>query len=88
MLTACGLLLFAVGLAPGGGRVSRLLVPPALPEAATEAREVNGLRYSVATGRQCWAAELPCAERELPRDVTLRDPARGLSAGFVRNDER
>lgn len=85
LLTACGLVFFTLGLAPrdgAEGRLRRLLLPPALPEAATEAREVNGLRYVVPSARQCWAAELPCAELGLG-DVTLRDPARGLRGGFI-----
>ena len=67
------------------GRGRRLLVPPPLPVVETTAREVNGLRYSVAGSvEQCWAAELPCAPFDLPGDVTLSDPARGLRGGFVR----
>jgi len=57
----------------------------ALPEAMAVPREVNGLRYVVpAVGEQCWALELPCAPFDMPGDVTLRDPARGLRGGFVR----
>jgi len=92
--TACGLLFSTLTLALEAGtrvgagvegRFRRLLVPPPLPGAATAAREVNGLRYVVpSAGEQCRAAELPCAQSDLPGDVGLRDPARGPGAGFVR----
>ncbi|HEX8148871.1 MAG TPA: hypothetical protein VF591_16935 [Pyrinomonadaceae bacterium] len=94
LTTACGLAFFTLTLALEAGtrvgagvegRFRRLLVPPPLPEASTAPREVNGLRYSVpAEWEQCWAAELPCAPRDLPPEVTLRDPARGPGGGFVR----
>jgi hypothetical protein len=93
LLTACGIFFFTSTLALEAGtrvgagvegRFRRLLVPPPLPEAATTARAGNGLRYVVPSdGEQCWAAELPCAQSDLPGDVTLRDPARGPQAGFV-----
>ena len=90
MLTACGLFFFVLAFAPGTGsgeegRLGRLLLPPAMQAAATATREAKGFRYALpASGGQCWAAELPCAELELPADVTLRDPARGLRGGFTR----
>jgi hypothetical protein len=93
LLTACGLIFFTMTLALEAGtrvgagvegRFRRLLLPPTLPEAAPAPREVNGLRYFVPSfGEQCWAAELPCAQSELPGDVMLREPARGLRGGFV-----
>lgn len=94
LMTACGLIFFTMTLAletgtrVGAGvegRFRRLLLPPALPVAATMPREVNGLKYFVpASGEQCWAAELPCAPPDRPGDVTLREPVRGLRGGFVR----
>ena len=93
LLTACGLIFFTLtavleaGTRVGAGvegRFRRLLLPPVLPEAAPVPREVNGLTYFVpSVGEQCWAAELPCAQTDLPGDVTLREPARGLRGGFV-----
>lgn len=93
LLTACGLLFLTLTLAlEAGTRVGegvesgwrRLLVPPPLPAVATMAREVNGLGYVVpSVGEQCWAAELPCAQSDLPGDVSLRDAARGPGGGFV-----
>lgn len=94
MLTACGLFFFVTAFAPGTGArgegsLGRLLLPPAMRAAATAAREAKGFRYAVpVSGGQCWAAELPCAELELPADVTLRDPARGLRGGFTRERGR
>jgi hypothetical protein len=91
---ACGLVFFTLTVAIEAGthigagvegRGRRLLVPPRLPEAAAAPREANGLKYVVASELdQCWAAELPCAPSDLTGDVTLRDPARGPGAGFVR----
>lgn len=91
---ACGLVFFTLTLAIEAGthigagvegRGRRLLLPPPLPAAVTAQREGNGLRYVVALELdQCWAAELPCAPADLSGDVTLRDPARGPGAGFVR----
>lgn len=93
LLTTCGLLFLTLTLALEAGtrvgegvegRWRRLLVPPPLPAVATTAREVNGLGYVVPSdGEQCWAAELPCAQSDLPGDVTLRDAARGPGGGFV-----
>lgn len=93
LLTACGLLFFMMTIAlEAGTRVGagveglsmRLVVPPPLPAVATTARAVNGLGYVVPSdGEQCWAAELPCAQSDLPGDVTLRDAARGPGGGFV-----
>lgn len=94
MLAACGLLFFAASFAFEAGarieqRAGRLLLPPAMQAAATTTREANGFKYAVpVSGGQCWATEPPCAELELPADVTLRDPARGLRGGFVRERER
>jgi hypothetical protein len=96
LLTAGGLAFFTLTVAVEAGthigrgvegHVRRLLLPPRLPEAVTTPREANGFKYVVATEwEQCWAAELPCAGHDLP-GVTLRDPARGVGAGFVRRNE-
>jgi hypothetical protein len=94
LLTACGLffltmtLILEAGTRVGTGvegRFRRLLLPPALPSAALVQHEANGFRYFVpVVGDQCWAAELPCLPGDLPDDVMLREPARGLRGGFVR----
>jgi len=68
------------------GEVFGLWLPPALPNPNVVQRRVNDLDYSIPkTGDQCWAAELPCASRELDSDIRLRDPARGITAGFTRD---
>jgi hypothetical protein len=97
LTAACGLVFFTLTLALEAGtrvgagvegRVRRLLVPPPLPEAVLVPHESNGLKYSVPVElEQCWAAELPCAPRDLPGEVTLRDPAGGLAAGFQKTRE-
>jgi hypothetical protein len=68
---------------PSEERLWRLLLPPALPKATVTIRETGHLKYfAPAAGTQCWAAELPCTPYEPPDDIELRDPARGLGAGF------
>ena len=59
-----------------------LLLPPQLPSAQVVQKQVNDVTYFYTEGL-CWAAKLPCAF-ELQEDIKLRDPARGIKAGFVR----
>ena len=74
----------AVAARPKGERFWRLLLPPALPKAALTPRETGGLKYfAPSDGEQCWDSELPCTPYEPSGDVTLRDPARGVRAGFA-----
>ncbi len=62
-----------------------LFIPPRLPRAVVIHQRINDIDfYQPIEGDQCWAAELPCANGELDGDIRLRDPARGISAGFVR----
>ncbi|WP_373539036.1 hypothetical protein [Chamaesiphon sp.] len=64
---------------------SLLLLPPAIAQTATIERQVNDVTYfAPASGLpRCWTNKLPCAY-DLAR-IRLRDPDRGIQAGFIRN---
>ncbi len=65
---------------------SRLLLPPELPEERIATQQVNNIEYSfpIDSGK-CWAAELPCVAEPSDREnVQLRNPSRGIEAGFIR----
>ena len=84
------LLLFFVSLsaiAQAQGEATHFLVPHRLPKAEIIAAQVNNVKYIYPANWtvRCWAAELPCAPT--PRqDIQLRNPSRGIGAGFVRAD--
>lgn len=60
-----------------------LFMPPRLPAAVVVPRRVNDIDfYLPIEGDQCWAAQLPCAPGLFSADVVLRDPVRGIAAGF------
>jgi hypothetical protein len=79
------------------------LLPPALPQSPIVQKTTNSIAYfapksgdlplydgSPYTAEQvdrCWAAPLPCAYAIGP-DVQLRDPVRGVAAGFERRSGR
>jgi len=62
---------------------NRLILPPQLPSIELLQKQVNDIAYFSPknSGDLCWATKLPCAF-EL-QDVKLREPARGIEAGFV-----
>jgi hypothetical protein len=75
------------------------LLPPPLPTSAIVQKTTNAIVYSAPKSGnlplyegspytadqldRCWAAPIPCAY-EIAPDVQLRDPAKGLAAGFER----
>lgn len=63
------------------GTEYQLLLPPQLPQAKLRQTQVNNIKYFSPNGL-CWAAELPCTF-EVKKDIRLRDPKRGIKAGFV-----
>jgi hypothetical protein len=89
-LIAPFLSLFLIGITIAGfshtkGQ-SRLLLPPELPEDRIATQQVNNIEYSfpIDSGK-CWAAELPCVGEPSDREnVQLRNPSRGIEAGFIR----
>jgi hypothetical protein len=62
-----------------------LLWPPRPNQPALLQRHINDVTYFFPTKPPwvCWAAPLPCTIKPSP-DIRLRDPLRGLGAGFVR----
>ena len=67
------------------GSVLRLVLPPRLQSAPLTQKQVNDITYLVPqNGDVCWGSELPCAF-EITPDIYLRDPSRGIAAGFVRS---
>lgn len=65
---------------------SNLLLPPTPPKVSISSRSVNGIALSIPTlGAHCWTTPVPCVpQNQLLTRVQLRDPARGIGAGFVR----
>ena len=61
----------------------RLLLPPAMPTAEVQAKQSHDVQYvaPVSDRGQCWDAPLPCTPDSI--NIRLRNPARGLKAGFV-----
>lgn len=73
-----------IGALPSDDARFPLLVPPRLPEATTVRVRMNNIEYQQPTeSDQCWATEIPCACYPLADDVVLRQPERGMAAGFV-----
>jgi hypothetical protein len=100
-MTAIAIALMSVNLIQYQGR--NALLPPPLPQSAIVQKTTNAITYfapksgdlplydgSPYTAEQvdrCWAAPLPCAYMIGP-DVQLRDPVRGVAAGFERRSGR
>jgi hypothetical protein len=62
-----------------------LLLPPPMQTVAVVEKQVNDITYfsPQTEGEVCWDAPLPCGFI-IESDVQLRDPDRGIAAGFVR----
>ncbi|MBD2325662.1 hypothetical protein [Alkalinema sp. FACHB-956] len=83
----------AIGLRNAAGW--QILLPPQIRnDSQIVVQQTNGIIYfapksgDIVDGPDknkdmCWAAPLPCAY-EIPDDVYLRDPQRGIAGGFVR----
>ncbi len=63
---------------------SRLLLPPAMPTVEVEFKRSHDVEYVLPIGdrNQCWDAPIPCAPDD-DMNIRLRNPERGLAAGFV-----
>jgi hypothetical protein len=65
-----------------------LLVPPPLQASLTTKQQTNDIEYfSPQQDEVCWSTPLPCAFKVTP-DIKLRDPARGISGGFIRQTSK
>jgi hypothetical protein len=64
---------------------SRLILPPPLQKVEVLQKQVNDVKYfSPKSPKElCWSAELPCTPFDVKNDVRLRDPSRGIQAGFI-----
>ncbi|MDP8966690.1 MAG: hypothetical protein M3O33_22425 [Cyanobacteriota bacterium] len=64
---------------------SRLLLPPPLQKVEVLQKQVNDVKYfSPKYSRElCWSAKLPCTPFEVKNDIRLREPSRGIRAGFI-----
>ncbi|MBV8883628.1 MAG: hypothetical protein JO235_06460 [Chroococcidiopsidaceae cyanobacterium CP_BM_RX_35] len=72
-----------------GGIKSRWLLPAELPSIQVVNAEVNDVKYSFPAGWtvRCWAYKLPCAPVPINENIRLRNPSRGIGAGFVRTKD-
>lgn len=77
--------------------VSRILLPPPLPVIESATAQINNLEYNYPTDSEgCWAIALPCIQEGvtpqkgsvLEANLMMRDPERGLSAGFMLDKTR
>lgn len=62
------------------------IVPPKLDFVVTRSARVNDIEYIYPIDSKlslCWGAKLPCALAPIQKNIRLRDPQRGLDAGFV-----
>ena len=62
---------------------ARLFLPPTMPSTAVEARQSHDVQYvqPINDNVKCWDATIPCTPNDL--NIRLRNPERGLRAGFV-----
>lgn len=50
-------------------------------------KQVNDVAFTMPkVGSNCWAAELPCTPEFINKDTKLRNPKRGIGAGFIRKN--
>ena len=71
----------------GGVTDSKIFLPPKLSTPQVVMRQVNDVTYFLPVNHSalCWDAELPCTFKT-DLDVRLRDPSRGIKAGFIYNE--
>jgi len=63
---------------------SRLILPPSLPSVNLVSDQVNDVTYVYPANWtvRCWASPLPCSAVPI-KNIRLRDPSKGIGAGFV-----
>lgn len=85
LLPAAFLTALIVSLTIASSSITRLVLPPPLKQVPLIQKQVNDIIYLSPEGEEvCWGTGLPCAF-EVPDDVQLRHPTRGVAAGFVRS---
>ncbi|TVQ45335.1 MAG: hypothetical protein EA365_07820 [Gloeocapsa sp. DLM2.Bin57] len=64
---------------------NRLLLPAKLPSFPLVKGQVNDVEYYYPDNFkiQCWQRQLPCATLPIQRDIQLRNPEKGIKAGFI-----
>lgn len=63
---------------------SRFFLPPELPSENVVTERINDIEYVFPQKTdKCWAAKLPCAPEPITQNIKLRNPARGIEAGFI-----
>lgn len=73
-----------VSVTVASSSITRLVLPPPLKQVPLVQKQVNNITYlSPQNDEVCWRTTLPCAF-EVPSYVQLRDPNRGVAAGFIR----
>ena len=87
-VTPCLLSGLAVVICWQGQAQSRFLLPPELLEVPLIKAQVNDVEYVYPADGSvplslCWASPLPCALGPIEKDIRLRNPARGIGAGFM-----
>ncbi len=63
---------------------NRLLLPENIPSLPLKTATINNVtyRYPKNFQLQCWAADLPCSSLPIEQEIELRNPKKGLKAGF------
>ncbi|MBE9066484.1 hypothetical protein IQ260_07445 [Leptolyngbya cf. ectocarpi LEGE 11479] len=63
----------------------QLMIPPELPGVTVNQIRVNDVDYFLPENtNKCWGVDLPCAPEPLESDIWLRNPQKGVAAGFQR----
>lgn len=66
--------------------IVHLVLPPKLDFVVTRSAQVNDIEYIYPINSKlslCWGAKLPCTLEPIQKNIRLRDPERGLDAGFA-----
>ncbi|AFY77123.1 hypothetical protein Ple7327_1770 [Pleurocapsa sp. PCC 7327] len=81
--------LAVVSLAIAGGQ-SRLVFPSKLPSFDLIYAKINDVEYTYPANwtNKCWITKLPCSEVGIKNDIKLRNPAKGIGAGFILNEPK
>ncbi|EKU99177.1 hypothetical protein Lepto7375DRAFT_1195 [Leptolyngbya sp. PCC 7375] len=63
----------------------QFFIPPELPQVTVNLVKVNDVDYFLPENtNKCWGSAIPCVPKQLGNDIWLRNPERGIAAGFIR----